>query len=488
MIRASSVVRATYASIGLASAAMLGCDTRRAIGPGLPVASIAIVPTAPRIEVGDTLRLAAVVRDRDGRELLGRTVAWSSQPNVVLSITSSGLVWAAQAGQATVIATSEGQQGTAIVTVTGSGDPVASITLDRSSATLAEGEQTRLAATLRDEQGREISGRTVNWTSSDPTVVSVADDGVVTAIRSQAAIITASADGKSATATVTVTADYSFDLVYSGWTALVGTPRLLRLRVGGENPEPILPSTVLSGWALVSPAASPDGARVAFSAQLGSEAYIYVANVDGSGLRQLTTGGDEGAPTWSPSGDELAYVSAPAGPDSDIWVMNSDGSAQRNLTGHLGFEYEYAPEWSPLIRGGERIAFSRGDFFTQSRIATIRPDGSDLSDVTPVGPHFDTAPTWAPDGSRLVFTREDALTDGIDLWVADATGANAGPLVQLPGTQLHPSWSPDGRLISFSSLHAPGPFQVYTVWADGTKLARRTDAPGSGEHPHWLMR
>lgn len=487
-MRASFLGHVSHTVLRLMLPLLIGCDGGGVVGPGKPVASVVIAPAAPVLMAGDSVQLTAIVRDQDNRPIPGRVVTWAAQPNVVLSVSSTGLVTGTAPGSATVTATSEGQRGTATVTVTSSADPVASITLDRTSATLVEGDRVQLAATLWYARGREIYGRAVEWAFSDETVASVQLDGVVTGIRAESVTITASAETKFASAAITVTADYSFDLIYSGSLEPAGTPRLLRLPMAGGDPQPILPSSVLPGWALVGAASSPDGARVAFSAQLGSEAYLYVVNADGSGLRQLTTEGDEGGPTWSPDGTEIAFESAPAGPDSDIWVMRADGSNPRNLTGALGFEYEYAPAWSPATSSSDRIAFAQSDFFTYSRIVTMRTDGSDLRYITAAADRFDGAPTWAPDGSRIVFTRESERWTNADLWIVDATGANARAFVALPSEQLNPSWSPDGRLLSFSSLHLPGPYQVYTVWADGTALVGRTDAPGGGAHPGWLLR
>jgi Tol biopolymer transport system component len=79
---------------------------------------------------------------------------------------------------------------------------------------------------------------------------------------------------------------------------------------------------------------SPDGRRIAFSARRGSEAKtdIYTINADGTGGRQLTTdpAGDT-TPAWSPDGRRIAFVSERDGLQQ-IYVMNSDGSAQTRLT------------------------------------------------------------------------------------------------------------------------------------------------------------
>jgi Tol biopolymer transport system component len=78
---------------------------------------------------------------------------------------------------------------------------------------------------------------------------------------------------------------------------------------------------------------SPDGRRIAF----WDDFAIYVVNADGSGLLRLTRNAFEG-PTWSPDGRKLLFVRArhqksrPTWQGGDLWVMNADGTGQRNLT------------------------------------------------------------------------------------------------------------------------------------------------------------
>jgi serine/threonine protein kinase len=96
---------------------------------------------------------------------------------------------------------------------------------------------------------------------------------------------------------------------------------------------------------------SPDGARIAFRRVSGSESDIYVMNADGSGVRALlTVEGFEQDPTWSPDGSQLAFKSDRAGASgagNHVWVMNADGSNAVQLpTGAEGID-DSAPAWGP---------------------------------------------------------------------------------------------------------------------------------------------
>src|SRR5690606_17372104 len=80
---------------------------------------------------------------------------------------------------------------------------VATVSLSPTSATLDIGTMATLTATPRDADGNAMTGKTVTWSSSAPAVATVSA-GVVTAVSEGQANITASSDGKSATAIITV--------------------------------------------------------------------------------------------------------------------------------------------------------------------------------------------------------------------------------------------------------------------------------------------
>lgn len=99
------------------------------------------------------------------------------------------------------------------------------------------------------------------------------------------------------------------------------------MNLDGSNPMPI---TDHAGDTM--PSVSPHGDRVAFMSDRTGKWAVYVVNVDGSGLKQLTDSGDynNGLPTWSPGGRYIAFVSE-RGNHWAIWVMKSDGSGERKL-------------------------------------------------------------------------------------------------------------------------------------------------------------
>ena len=86
--------------------------------PSVPVASVTVSPPTATVEVDQTVQLTATPKDANGSPLTGRTVTWSSSATAVAIVNGSGLVTGRASGAATITSTSEGQRGTAEVTVT----------------------------------------------------------------------------------------------------------------------------------------------------------------------------------------------------------------------------------------------------------------------------------------------------------------------------------------------------------------------------------
>jgi dipeptidyl aminopeptidase/acylaminoacyl peptidase len=80
----------------------------------------------------------------------------------------------------------------------------------------------------------------------------------------------------------------------------------------------------------------------------GGGREIYVLNTDGTGLRRLTDNGavQDDDPQWSPDGRQIAFVRTEPDRRSEIFVMNSDGSGQTNISRHPA--NDEAPAWQPL--------------------------------------------------------------------------------------------------------------------------------------------
>lgn len=368
--------------------------------------------------------------------------------------------------------------------------PVASVELDADSIGLAEGDVRQLTATVRDAQGQIIEGLAPQWSSGDPGVAQVGALGSVTAVRTGRTAVTVKVHGHEASAVVRVRAEYDFDLLYTAWdpTTSTATPYLVDLGDEAGVPQPLTFGGVQAGTL----APSPDGARVAFvGATVLQGPGVYVAGRDGSGLLQVAAHAGEtcGQVAWRPDGQRLAYVCGFTGADQYVVTVAADGSAAPVVLTATEPGRDAWPSWSPPQAGGYRIAYAR-TVNGEPRIYTMKEDGTDHVEVT----HgMDTQPAWSPDGSTIAFQRTGAATFG-DIWLVDATGGNErGLTFFLAGPQWRPQWSPDGRLIAFASRHetygsGSGADQIYTVWADGSKVAKRTWDAFAKSEPSWIRR
>jgi len=286
---------------------------------------------------------------------------------------------------------------------------------------------------------------------------------------------------------------------------------LFTIRAGGK------PKRLLGGRAFDDKAEwSPDGRRIAF-ARSGKEPIpeeIWTANAKGGDLRRLTNWGKgSAAPTWTAEGRIVYFTTKdfpPPGspedppPPSELYSMAADGSDQRRLTNDAVMKTDPAASptdgtvayvaFQPLT--GEPGAFNLGLF-------SIAADGSGFRTLAPFSPKrgvFNAS--WSPDGSRIVFevasARPPANTGGSrrqsDLAVMNADGTGVRRLTRTRTLETNPVWSPDGRLIAFTSdRHVKrgkrerwGPdFELYVMRADGSRVRRLTHNSVPDLIPDW---
>jgi Tol biopolymer transport system component len=165
---------------------------------------------------------------------------------------------------------------------------------------------------------------------------------------------------------------------------------------------------------------SPDGRTIVFTSLKDGDLDIYTMNVDGGNVRRLTTAaGYDGGPFFSPDGKQIVYrayhptdsteladyrsllaqhIVRPS--KMEIWVMNADGSNQRQITKLGGANF--APFFTP---DGKRIIFSsnyRNPRSGNFDLFLVSLDGSGLEQVT-TSPEFDGFPQFSPDGRSLVW-------------------------------------------------------------------------------------
>jgi len=239
------------------------------------------------------------------------------------------------------------------------------------------------------------------------------------------------------------------------------------------------------------PAWQPGGKMFAFTIDNergGHGPLMYVTDVDGlspdgelgvgesTSLRPLRP---SGTPSWARDG-RIAYDGNPG-----VWVTDSKRKQPTQLTDASGTQ----PSWSP---DGSRVVFSsvpsNGD---DHDLFTIDASGDD-STVRQITRNSDGVrtddflPAWSPDRTSIAFIRKspgDSCAPG-DVWIVNANGGNAHPIVSLPSDERHPTWSPNGRKIVFSS-NLNGTYDLYAVEADGSHRVRLTRTAKDDVGPSW---
>lgn len=227
---------------------------------------------------------------------------------------------------------------------------------------------------------------------------------------------------------------------------------------------------------------SRDGSRLSFTrttTDQASIASIWIANADGSGLRQLVV--DPIAPegsfnhqwgaTWSPDGASIAFHRSIGTTEDGLAVINADGTGLRWILQGINVG---RPSWS--VNG--LIAFSNG-----GSIWTVRPDGSELTRI--ITASSDAAPRWSRDGTRLAFVHR-AGTVTVPAFEIVTTRADGGDrrTVASGGVNIDPSWSSDGLFILFDHPE----FTAQSEWvctlrkvsSTGGTIANLTPGRGAG--------
>gem|GEM_PF-434847 len=187
---------------GMVALGASGCSIGSDTGPVL-VAGLVISPSAASVVAGTTLQFTAAPRDVNGKVLTDRAVHWSVSSTGTASIDDLGLLTAIAPGSVTVVAKSEGQSISAEVSVLPV--PVASVAVSPTTASVVAGATQQLLATPLDAAGNPLTARLLTWTSSAPSLATVDAVGLLTALAPGVVQISASSEGHTGSATITVT-------------------------------------------------------------------------------------------------------------------------------------------------------------------------------------------------------------------------------------------------------------------------------------------
>jgi parallel beta-helix repeat protein len=241
-----------------------------------------------------------------------------------------------------------------------------------------------------------------------------------------------------------------------------------------------------------SPLWSPDGKKIAYL----FNSDIWVIDNDGSNQKQLTFNASVYDLSWSPTSKKITFASP-----NGVWVIDNDGSNQKQLTFNAPV---YQSSWSP---SGKKIVFSQED-----GIWVINADGSNKARLTD-GSHIETTrsllentylgaewdldyyPSWSPDGSKIAFIRTlkykilkynvEMIEYLHNLYTIEADGSNP-TLIMEDVTELSPVWSPDGKKIAFIKRNVEKRGQgIFVAESDGSDYKQLTNASSFDYGPAW---
>ncbi len=299
-----------------------------------------------------------------------------------------------------------------------------------------------LRANYADDQGNVLGpASNLTWTSENPQVAAVGEDGTVSGAGYGHARVTATgAGGKTATADIYVVGE----IVVASSRAFPNTPGKFQLYAVERSNLAQLTKLTPDTTSASDPAFSPDGSRIAFVSLRDGNAEIYVMNADGTGAVRITNDPQsDGRPAFTPDGQSVVFHSARTAGKQQIWVVNVDGTALTQLTRD---SVNSSPTVSP---DGQTIAYvsqrnKDADIWLMAR------DGSNQRQFTRSPQQRESDPHYLRDGTLayLVERREGNRTvqqvmradlatgattaiTGTDLAIASFAVSPAGDLVAL---------------------------------------------------------
>ncbi len=191
---------ARWLLVVLAIGALGGCGGDS--GPSAVLTTLTVSLLSSSLQPGQSTVASAAGLDQNNAAIATGVVQWSSSAPTVATVTASGVVAAIAPGSAQIIASAGSRTGVASLTVIPT--PVASVVVTPTTASLTVGGTQQFTASTVDAAGAVLAGRSVTWSSADPTRVTVSASGLATAVAAGSTTISATSEGRAGTVNVVV--------------------------------------------------------------------------------------------------------------------------------------------------------------------------------------------------------------------------------------------------------------------------------------------
>jgi TolB protein len=245
----------------------------------------------------------------------------------------------------------------------------------------------------------------------------------------------------------------------------------------GSNAGPLTvyrSTTIMPNWA-------PDGERLAYVTTRRSYWNIEImSRLDRRTVEFPKPAGTTGTPSWSPDASQVAYSTHTSDATTEIFVADWNGRNPKRLTVTKKGTINISPTWS---KTGQQIAFVSDRSGTQ-QIYTMDAEGTNVQRLIDEGGDAEN-PTWSPDGQFIAFAWKKRNSGRYDIYVHDLARGRNSQLTSDAGDNERPSWAPDSRHIVFAS-NRTGRSQIYSMLAGGQNpRLRQLTKTGSNEGPAW---
>ncbi|HXL11558.1 MAG TPA: Ig-like domain-containing protein [Gemmatimonadales bacterium] len=420
---------------------------------------------------------------------------------------------------------------------------VASVAVTPAVVTIGPTDTLRLIAVAKDAAGTPLTGRTITWSTSDPSRATVSTSGLVTGVAAGSATISATAEGKAGQSAITVkfiniagvwdftetlvdqadgftcsdTGSYVFSQTgsaFEGTSGQVGTC----VRGGSSNPNNIDSEPVTDGHVTVSTetmafsvpscqytATLSGDPPTSISGTLSCQIVEFFGTLNFSGTWHAAPGAPVASVTVTPAtvlGSETAQLGVAlknaagarlfgrpvtwSSGDQSIATVSATGivtglaAGTTTITATVEGKVGSAPVTVAFVDLPSPIAF-QSDRSGNYEIYVMTRGGAPLVRLTNTTA-ANGQPSWSPDGAKLAFTSD---RDGNrEIYVMNADGSGQTRLTNNSATDDVPAWSPDGTKIAFAS-DRDGNSEIYVMNADGTNQIRLTNNAATDYWPAW---